>query len=246
MPNDKILEAVERAWSVESGNGKTILDLSCGGGDTATMLRDLGYKVIATDYVTPPAMGADIHRVSGVDLNCFLPFRDGPFDAVNLVEVIEHIENQPQLIREFARVLKPDGRLLISTPNILNVHSRLRFLFTGFLRGRVRPTHYSAKPGIAPNIYLIHFFELYYLLFHYGFEICGLHKTRIKAAPRIFAAPLYPLMWIFSLEAIIHAEKDPKQRTYNWQILRYFFSAPLLLSDNIVVSARKISDPTDH
>ena len=60
--------------------------------------------------------------------------------------------------------------VLISTPNVLNLMSRVRFLFTGFLRGRVRPAHYSSKPGQAPNIYLLHFYELYYLLFHYGFE----------------------------------------------------------------------------
>ena len=54
-----------------------------------------------------------------------------------------------------------------------------------------------------------------------------------------FAILFYPLMWVFSLEAVIRAEKDPVQRGYNWQILRWLFSAPLLLSDNIVVKARK-------
>src|SRR3989338_11559333 len=102
--------------------------------------------------------------------------------------------------------------MVISTPNILNVLSRLRFLFTGFLRGRVRPAHYTRKPGQAPNIYLIHFYELYYLLFHYGFEIVELRKTKVKIASVFFAPFLYPLMWLFSLEAVIRAEKDPLQR----------------------------------
>ena len=66
-----------------------------------------------------------------------------------------------------------------------------------------------------------------------------LYKTRIKFAPVFFAILFYPLMWVFSLEAVIRAEKDPVQRVYNWQILRWLFSAPLLLSDNIVVKARK-------
>jgi SAM-dependent methyltransferase len=239
MPNPYILKAVARCWAAEEAHGRRALDLSCGGGHTSRMLARQGFKVVATDYRPPPALPAEIERVGGVDLNAFLPFKSAVFDAVNLVEVIEHIENQPQLIREIARVLKPQGRVLISTPNVLNMHSRLRFLFTGFLRGRVRPAHYTRVPGRAPNIYLLHFYELSYLFFHFGFEIQELKKTRIKLAPVIFTFLLYPFLWIFSLEAVIRAEKDPAQRRQNWQILKWLFSWPLLLSDNIVVKAQK-------
>ena len=240
MPNPAILDSVRRAWSGDPARGKMALDLSAGSGDTSQILAAQGYVVVATDYGRPRPMANDIGRVGGVDLNEFLPFRSRTFDAVNLVEVIEHIENQPQLIREIYRVLKPGGRVLISTPNILNVFSRIRFLFTGFLRGRVRPVHYSRKPGRAPNIYLIHFYELYYLLFHYGFELVELRKTRVKFAQIFFTGLLYPFMRLFSMETVIRAEKDPVQRRLNWQILKLMFHPALLLSDNIVVMARKI------
>lgn len=203
------------------------------------MLASLGFQVVATDYSPPPPMEGSIDRVGGVDLNEHLPFRSAAFDGVNLIEVIEHIEHQAQLIREIARVLRKEGVVVISTPNILNVLSRLRFLFTGFVRGRVRPAHYTRAPGQAPNIYLIHFYELYYLLFHYGFEIEDLRRSKVKFAPVFFAIFLYPFMWLFSLEAVIRAEKDSIQRGYNWQILKFLFSPALLFSDNIVVKARK-------
>jgi len=61
----------------------------------------------------------------------------------------------------------------------------------------------------------------------------------VKFGPVFFAPFLYPFMWLFSLNAVIHAEKDPVQRRLNWKVLKYFFSMPLLLSDNIVVKARK-------
>ncbi len=240
MANPAILKSVRRAWSGDSARGEKALDLSAGSGDTSQILAAQGYVVVATDYGRPRPMANNIGRVGGVDLNQFLPFRSGAFDAVNLVEVIEHIENQPQLIREICRVLKPGGRVLISTPNILNVFSRIRFLFTGFLRGRVRPVHYSRKPGRAPNIYLIHFYELYYLLFHYGFDLVELRKTRVKFAQVFFTVLLYPFMRLFSMETVIRAEKDPVQRRHNRQILKYMFHPALLLSDNIVVMARKI------
>lgn len=246
MPNAHIVRAFREAWAGEGNVGKRLLDLSCGSGHTSKELISKGYRVFATDYVVPPPMGESIQRVGGVDLNEYLPFRDDTFDGVNLIEVIEHIEHQAQLIREMARVLKKNGVMVISTPNVLNVFSRIRFLFTGFLRGRVRPAHYSSKPGQAPNIYLIHFYELYYLLFHYGFEVQELRKTKVKFAPVFFGILLYPLMWLFSLEAVIRAEKDPKQRKYNWQILGHLFSSALLFSDNILVKAKKTHAPQDR
>jgi SAM-dependent methyltransferase len=240
VASEAILNSVKRAWSEERASGKRALDLSSGGGDTARMIASMGFRVTGTDYGSPPEIPGGINWVAGVDLNEFLPFKTAVFDAVNLIEVIEHIEHQAQLIREIGRVLKPGGVIVISTPNILNVFSRVRFLFTGFLRGRVRPAHFSRKPRQAPNIYLLHFYELYYLLFHYGFEIVQLYKTRIKFAPVLFATLLYPFMWLFSLITIIHAEKDHMQRRYNRQILKFLFSPALLLSDNIVVRARKL------
>jgi len=240
MANNGILTAVAAAWSAQAAAGKMLLDLSSGDGDTSEMLARQGYRVVATDYGLQRPMNG-VTRVAGVDLNSCLPFQSASFDAVDLIEVIEHIENQPQLIREIARVLKPNGLVLISTPNVLNVMSRVRFLFTGFLRGRVRPAHYTSKPGQAPNIYLLHFYELYYLLFHYDFEIIELRKTQVKFAARFFTGLFWPFMWFFSLITVIRAEKDPRQRRYNWQILSYLFDPALLLSDNIVVKARKLS-----
>jgi SAM-dependent methyltransferase len=222
------------------------LDLSCGDGESARLLAKLGYSVVATDYSAPPLLSPGIDRVTGVDLNRYLPFRADAFDAVDIVEVIESIENQPQLIWEIARVLRPGGALLISTPNILNAFSRICFLFTGFLWGRVRPVHCTSKPGRAPNIYLMHFYEIYYLLFHHGFEITELRRTRIKIASRLFVFPLWPLMRICSLVAVIRAEKDPVQRRCNWQILSFFFDPALLLSDNIVGLAQKKSASSEN
>jgi SAM-dependent methyltransferase len=239
MANPFILNSLNKVWSAQNAPGNRVLDLSCGKGATARLLAGLGYDVVATEYGRPQAMGERIQTVGGVDLNRYLPFKDGSFDGVNLVEVIEHIEHQAQLIREISRVLKENGSVIISTPNVLNAFSRIRFLFTGFMRGRVRPVHYSHRPGRAHNVYMIHFYELYYLLFHCGFEIQELKKTRIKFASLFFGILLYPFFWLFSLEAIIRAEKDPLQKRYNWQILRLFMSTPLLLSDNIVVRARK-------
>jgi len=239
MPNPSILQSVAEVWATELGPNKSVLDLSCGGGATAKMLSNCGFRTVATEYRSPPFLGDSIQRVGGVNLNEHLPFKDGSFDGINLVEVIEHVEHQAQLIREMARVVKAHGVIVVSTPNVLNVFSRLRFLFTGFLRGRVRPLHYTFTPAMAHNIYLVHFYELYYLLSHAGLDVEKLAKTRVKFASRFFMPLVYPMMWICSLFAVIQPEKDPVQRKLNWKILRHLFHPALLLSDNIVVKARK-------
>ena len=73
MANLAILDAVAAAWSKHGGNGKKMLDLSCGDGDTARLLTRLGYRIVATDYGPLPPM-TGIERVGGVDLNHFYRF----------------------------------------------------------------------------------------------------------------------------------------------------------------------------
>jgi len=48
-----------------------------------------------------------------------LPFRDGEFDAVLCFETVEHMPEPAAFVKELARVVKPGGRLLLTTPNIL-------------------------------------------------------------------------------------------------------------------------------
>jgi len=104
----------------------------------------------------------------------------------------------------------------------------------------VRPAHFTSVPGQASNIYLLHFYGLYYLPFDYRFEIVELRKTQVKFPARFFTGILWPCMWFFNFITVIRAEKDPRQRRYNWEILSYLFDPALLRSDNIVVKARKL------
>lgn len=61
-----------------------------------------------------------------------LPFPDAQFDATVSIEVVEHVEDQFAFLRELARITRPGGKVIVTTPNVLNMNSRLRTLFTGF------------------------------------------------------------------------------------------------------------------
>jgi ubiquinone/menaquinone biosynthesis C-methylase UbiE len=115
--------------------GETLnhLDIGAGRGELVALLRaQLPVESSACAFHTKrfAAGGVPIERVN---LNTEpLPYPDRVFDLVTCSEVIEHLENYRALLREANRVLKPGGLLVVTTPNVLNAYSRLRYLVCGF------------------------------------------------------------------------------------------------------------------
>src|SRR6266581_3606767 len=110
--------------------GKTALDAPLGPGAMALHLHRIGYSVsgVDIDVEQSASLPAGIARHAG-DLCGRLPFADASFDLITSLEGIEHVENHFQMVREFGRVIKPSGHLILSTPNICNLEERLNFLF---------------------------------------------------------------------------------------------------------------------
>lgn len=77
-------------------------------------------------------VGIDIRKNENVDVLAdahYLPFRDSVFDTVIAGELIEHLLNPALFLLEAKRVLKTGGRLIITTPNALNITIFLKGLF---------------------------------------------------------------------------------------------------------------------
>jgi SAM-dependent methyltransferase len=92
-----------------------LLDLGCGTQPYRSLYAQRFKKVIAADVESRSLLDArlDVRR---------LPFRDNTVDVVLLTEVIEHIIDGADVLREIGRVLKPGGRLLITWPFIYPLH----------------------------------------------------------------------------------------------------------------------------
>ncbi len=95
--------------------------------------------------------------IEHVDLNSGkLPYPDNSFDLVTCTEVLEHLENFRHVVREIGRVAKPGGTVFITTPNVLNIRSRLYFLLRGFFEYfdpfpvAGDPTYYPGERHITP------------------------------------------------------------------------------------------------
>src|SRR5437867_2619061 len=126
-----------------------LLEFGAGAGNLLKRLGDLGYngKITAIDILPRPESLPDAVRWLHADLNEAIPARDRSFDVILASEVIEHLENPRAVFREFSRVLRREGRLILTTPNQESIRSIAGLLFGGhfvaFL-GDCYPAHITA------------------------------------------------------------------------------------------------------
>ena len=129
--------------------GKRVLDLGCAGGFMAEALDERGAEVTGIDPAEEAIVVARAHaeqtgrKISyDVGVGEDLPYPDHGFDAVVCVDVLEHVQDLQQVIREIARVLRPGGLFLFDTIN-RNPLSRLATITVAedILRLLPRGTH---------------------------------------------------------------------------------------------------------
>jgi len=109
-----------------------LLDAGAGSGALSLELYKLDFDVIAVDinnYFKAKEIEDRIEFVLS-ELDTGAPFKNGTFDLVVSVEVIEYLENPWHFVRELSRVLKVGGKLYLTTPNIHSIHQRIYFLFS--------------------------------------------------------------------------------------------------------------------
>jgi SAM-dependent methyltransferase len=216
--------------------GAAVLDAPCGEGALAAALRRAGYDAFGVDIAPSGArvLGA---AYRAADLNGPLPFDDETFDAVLSIEGIEHLENGYGYLRELRRVLKPGGHLILTTPNIVSLRSRVRFLGSGFYHRDGRPLR-EAAPSPFHHIGLSTFSELRYALHVSGFRLAGVSHTHAKPISFLYAW-LAPWMWLYTTIAF-RKEKDPVQRQANREIRATLFSPSVLFGENLLLHATRV------
>lgn len=98
-----------------------VLEVGCGEGYGIPILAPLAAEYHAIDKFATDVnrFSANIEQVRFMQMSVPpLGFADEMFDYVVSFQVIEHIEDDEAFVREIARVLKPNGRLILTTPNI--------------------------------------------------------------------------------------------------------------------------------
>jgi 2-polyprenyl-3-methyl-5-hydroxy-6-metoxy-1,4-benzoquinol methylase len=143
----------------EAATGR-VLDFGAGSGDLATHLSRRGVDIVGLELDDPRIRNALSHEALAIvelyagDLP--LPFGSETFDWIVSTEVLEHLHDPHQFIPEFARILKPGGRMLITTPDISSIPS-------SFLTGTVpwhllEATHFNFfTTASLAKLYATHF-----------------------------------------------------------------------------------------
>jgi SAM-dependent methyltransferase len=229
--------------------GARIVDVGAGEGYFSKMVGDRlqTERGLAPDSVLAACdLFPEFFRYSGVRCDPInpdgtLPYADASFDVACSLEVIEHIKDQFAFARELHRIVKPGGIAIVSTPNVLNLNSRVRYLHSGFtvlfdplLLSSDDPRHTAGHINPVPYYYLA------YQLRRAGFRSVTAHYDRFKTSARSLLALWGP--FVGAAHALFNrrlASKKPDVAAENADILREQNSVSMLTSRSVIAVATK-------
>lgn len=114
--------------------GNNILDIGCHDGTLLSLVKNRNnnfFGLDASDWAVEQSRQKSVNvQQYFFDDSYSLPYEDNFFDIVIAGEIIEHIYDTDFFLEEIKRILKPNGKLLISTPNIASFGRRI-FLLLG-------------------------------------------------------------------------------------------------------------------
>jgi len=192
----------------------TLLDVPVGEGALALRLRER-FAVHGCDLYPEISRLRDLEVKQG-NLDQTLPYQGQSFDYVTCIEGLEHIENPRQAIREFARVLRPGGTLVVSVPNILNVEERMKWLLYGYTshfkpitRDHVQQARqeFANREEVALHVNPIGYAELRYSLEEAGFAIQQIYRDKPKSKLWLYT----PVTLLIRLVAALTPEKRKRE-----------------------------------
>jgi len=224
-----------------------MLDIPAGDGPVREGAERLGLRVVQADLFPRPGSPAVL-----ADACARLPFGDEAFDVVLSMEGIEHFENQTGFVRECARVLKPGGAFIVTTPNVLNLSSRCAAFWSGqrSMRGGFLSEVRSLWGRDGERLYHGHAFLIDAFRLRYVLRVCGLRWERLQTTRlspgSLWMAPFAPLVWLAAKytswsgrRAQRKLHRDPASPQLDRELTRIAASPALLFGKKLVVLARK-------
>jgi len=211
----------------EKQRGGRILDVGCADGFISTFIaKKTEAKIYGLD-ISRKAVSMAIRKgitakVVNIDTEAF-PFEKESFDAVFCGDVLEHVYDTENLLRKINRVLKMNGHLIISIPNIASWYNR-GFLLLGFMPTWIESSlkTYTGNPFIKEGVGHIHAFTKR--------SVCELLALNGFATEKAAGSP------------ILGDGMRKKWKERIWNGVDSTFARKVTLASTIIIKARKCKD----
>lgn len=239
--NAKVLALLEPHLA----QARRVLDIGAGEGYLAQRVHDLilarGYaaKVEACDLFPNNFRASEI-ECHAINLHGGLTLPDQCIDLAYSVEVLEHLEDQFLFFREVHRVLRPGGRFILTTPNVLSLTSRVRTLLAGFpeLFGPLPIRGYDPQ-HVGGHIHPVSLYFISYMAEKAGLRVLGCTTDRVKAGS-VGLLALWPLVRLGSAVVAWHARrKTPAIHAENRMHLARMNSWAVLTGRTVIVEMQR-------
>lgn len=199
MEEELMLEMLQE-YSSEKNSKLKILDVGCGSGTIAKRIQEAGHIVKGIDFSEEALKRARERGINTAQCNLDegIPEASDSYDVVWEGDIVEHVFDPIGLLKESARVLKPNGQLFVTIPNDVGLVSRIKILFGISHQEQMYRTSgfYKHHTFFTPSL-------IRFMLQKAGFRIIKSHK--ILNIGRRYKIKLLPSM--FFNEMVIQAKK---------------------------------------
>lgn len=220
--------------------GKTVVDLPAGNGITCKQLLEIGANPVAFDLF-PEYFELNDIVCKRADIMEGIPMDKHQADVVICQEGIEHFSDQFKALKEFNRILKPNGSLLITTPNYSNLKARLSYFLSESERfNAIMPPNeidsiWMNKQDLNTEVYFGHVFligiqKLRVLAKLSGFKIKEIKFTRLKTGALFIFLFTYPFIFLSYL--INYIKNKNKKTSYDKSFQNKVYKELFLLGIN--------------
>ncbi len=153
-----------------------VADLGCGEGELLVRLGELGYESltgVGWKVHVPPQVGKveeiDLSQVGWADR-----LGGATFDVLTATEVLEHLVNPYEFLTQARRLTSPNGRLILTFPNVHNWRSIVGYAVAGRFSGFFGPNWNSNHPLHDQHIFVPNHELVTYFLKLSGFEVVSI------------------------------------------------------------------------
>lgn len=235
-----------RAYTKEKSGelkSKAVCDLSAGRGYIAHLFEEAGAHVHAFDLFPNQNRFAKA-PVQKIDLQEKFPIADASIDLAICCETMEHLPNQFFLFRETARILKPGGIFIVTTPNTSSLRSRLsQFMMESEHYGAPAPNELNvftrwenSEDGYFSKLFLSGVLRLRTLAAINKLSLVKIHPTKRSSTSRLIMLFWYPILYFMNRKAMKkQIRQNPEYTSTYKKIFEINTSKDVLLGKHLIM-----------